>query len=228
MSSARHGTARAPENLDTGLLLIHFKAPWRKAPGVTEPSSVDTQTADPDSGLLERIAKGDHAAYALFVDRHLDRLLAFVQRTLVSRDDAEDVVQEAFLKVWTHANRWQDRGTKASTWLHQIALNLCRDRWRKERGNTVELDENLRSDGTEPEQQLLEDDQALRVHTALQQLPDRQRVAVVLTHFQGMTNPEAAVILSCSVEAMESLLSRARRTLRHTLLDEQHTRKELP
>ncbi len=206
---------------------MRFQAPWRDSPGVAEPTP-SAALIDPDSGLLARIAEGDHAAYSLFVDRHLDRLLAFVQRTIGSRDDAEDIVQESFLRVWTHAARWQDRGTKVSTWLHQIALNLCRDRWRKQHGDMHELDENIVAPDAGPERQTLDDDQAQRVHNALQGLPERQRVAVVLTHFQGMSNPEAAATLDTTVEAVESLLGRARRALRKNLLEDHPGSKDLP
>lgn len=201
-------------------LKMWFQASRQRSPPVAEPDPALDQHNDPDIPLLRRIAAGDSHACSMLVERHMDRLLAFVERSTGSREDAEEIVQETFLRAWQHAPRWQDRGVLFSTWLHQVAVNQCRDRWRRKPGETVELDTNLADNQPGPQQQFLQADQSARVRSALQQLPERQRLAIVLSHYQGLSNPQAAQVLECSVEAVESLLSRARRELRRTLFHE--------
>lgn len=201
-----------------------FQAPQHHSPQAAEPTR--TLASESDADLLRRIGQSDHAAYSELVKRHLDRLLAFVERTMGSRTEAEDIVQESFLRVWQHASRWNERGVQFSTWLHQVALNLCRDRWRRNTGDNVELDPTILDQQPGPETRTLQAAQSGRVQAALQALPKRQRVAIVLTHYQGLSNPEAATVLECSVEAVESLLSRARRQLRQQLIGEQSNLQE--
>lgn len=192
-------------------MLMPWSPPWVVAAEQARPE-------DPDLPLLGRIASGDQAAYALLLERHLDRILAFAERHLGERAEAEDVAQEVFLRAWQQAGRWQPRGARFSTWLHQVALNLCRDRWRRAGGEVLPLDETLPCPDPEPEAQAARADEAARVHQALRALPERQRAAVLLAHFQGLSNPEIGQVLDCSVEAVESLLSRARRSLKKGLL----------
>lgn len=190
---------------------------------VTDTAKRESESDTPivtDSELLARIAREDHAAFATLLKRHLDRVLAFVERTTGCREDAEEIVQESFLRVWNHAARWDDRGVQFSTWLHQVALNLCRDRWRRQKAPAVELEASLPDQQPGPESQMLRVDQSSRVRAALLALPERQRVAIVLSHYQGLSNPETAEVLKCSVEAVESLLGRARRQLRKCLLEQ--------
>lgn len=179
--------------------------------------------SDPDTALLERIAEGDAQAFELLVSRHVDRILAFVQRMLGSREDAEDVTQEVFLKAWQWAARWRSGEARFSTWLHTVALNACRQRWRRASPETSELNEELVSPLPQPDVALDADLQAQRVRLALSELPERQRAAMVLSHYQGMSNIESADILGVSVEAVESLLGRARRSLRKRLVAEFET-----
>lgn len=175
-----------------------------------------------DDELVAAVASGDEAACRELMDRHLPRVTALARRILGNRADAEDVAQEVFLRVWTHAERWEPGRAQFGTWLHRVAANLCLDRLRKNRGGTEDIDAipEPASEEPGPDRQLEQNELAARVEAALQALPERQRTAIVLSHYQGLTNIEAAEILEITVEAVESLLSRARRQLRSSLATE--------
>lgn len=177
-------------------------------------------TDDDDEALLRRIAGGDRLACAALVDRHLPRIHALAVRLLGNAADADEVAQDVFVRVWEHAARWRPQGARFTTWLHQVALNASRDRLRRRR-ETLPLDalDPVAQDAT-PEQRLQQDTVAARVRAALAMLPERQREALVLCHFQELPQAEAAAVLGVSVDALESLLARGRRGLRQHLLDE--------
>lgn len=173
--------------------------------------------ADPDLPLLERIAQGEARACGLLLQRHLTRLHALATRMLGSAADADEVCQDVFLRAWQQAPRWQPGAARFSTWLHQVALNLCRDRLRVRR-ESLPLDAVAEAvDEDTPERHHRRADRAAQVRAALQSLPERQREAVLLCHYQGMGNMEAAQVMELSVEALESLLGRGRRALRLAL-----------
>ncbi len=171
-----------------------------------------------DDDLAEAAARGDRAAGRELVRRHLGPLVSFAHRLLGNRADAEDVAQDAFLALWTHAGRWR-RGGSASlrTWLFRIAYNRAVDRLRRK--PAVPLDAILEPPDPAPgaEAVMARDAVARRVAEAMAALPERQRAALLLRHFDGLSNPEIAAVLGVGVEAVESLLSRGRRTLRTTL-----------
>lgn len=176
--------------------------------------------ADPDGALLAPAAAGDEAAFAQLVDRHLARLHALAWRALGSRTDAEDVAQEALLRAWRQLPEWQPGRALFSTWLQRVALNLVNDRLRARREQVPIEDAGLASEAASPDRTASQAQRAARVRQALQALPERQRDAILLCHFEGLGNIEAAAALEVSVEALESLVSRARRALRHLLSDE--------
>ncbi len=133
--------------------------------------------------------------------------------------EAEDVAQEAFLRIWRQAPKWTPGAAKFDTWLHRVALNLCYDRLRRRRERpTDEVPEQI-DPAPLADRRLESRDTGLRVNAALAALPERQREAIVLCHYQEMGNIEAAAALQISVEALESLLSRGRRALRVALAD---------
>ena len=148
---------------------------------------------------------------------HLPRITAFAARTLGDRTEAEDVAQETFMRLWTHASRWEPGRARLTTWLHRVALNLCRDRLR--RASHQALDDVPEPVDPRPEMStVLHRRQVVgRVQDALMLLTDSQRAALALCHYQGFRNADAAEILGVTVEALESLLARARRTLRERL-----------
>lgn len=175
--------------------------------------------ADPDEDLLRRVGQGDPAAVQAMVARKLPRMLALAQRMLGDPVEAEDVAQEALLRAWRQAPRWTPGKAKFDTWLHRVGLNLCYDRLRRRREVPTEAPPDRPDDGPAPDRGLIAADVGRRVEAALQALPERQREAVVLCHYQELGNIEAAEAMGVSVEALESLLSRGRRALRQALVD---------
>jgi RNA polymerase sigma-70 factor (ECF subfamily) len=173
---------------------------------------------DPDELLVRQVARGDAAAMARLVSAKLPRMLALARRMLGEASEAEDVAQDVFLRVWRDAGRWRPGAARFDSWLHRVALNLCYDRLRRRERPTADLPEQA-DEGPPPDRGLLAQDVARRVEAALQSLPDRQREAVVLCHYQEMSNIEAAQVMELSVDALESLLARGRRALRAQLID---------
>ncbi len=171
---------------------------------------------DPDAALLARIAGGDEAATRAAVSAKLPRVLALASRMLGDASEAEDVAQETFVRMWRHAARWRPGGARFDTWLHTVTLNLCRDRLRRRRETTMPVLPDIADQA--PAVDIAMDDAARsrRVEAAIAALPDRQREAILLVHYQDLTNIAAAQVLEVSVEALESLLARGRRTLRAT------------
>lgn len=176
-----------------------------------------------DDELVALVAQGDETACRLLVDRHLPRMIAVARRMMGNQADAEEVAQEVFLRVWTHADRWEPGRAQFTTWLHRVATNLCLDRLRRRTMDDIDSIPEPASDEPGPDVLFEQQELASRVEIALQALPARQRAAVTLTHFQGLTNIEAAETLEISVEAVESLLGRARMALRVSLATEKDT-----
>jgi RNA polymerase sigma-70 factor (ECF subfamily) len=183
-----------------------------------------SSTDDPDGNLVKRIASGDGAAAQELIDRHLSAIIGVGFRMLGSRTEAEDIAQEVFLKVWTNAAKWQPGQAKYSTWLHRVAMNQCLDRLRKRREVLMDTLPEREDESPNALETLQSTEQSDQVQRAINTLPDRQRTAITLCHFQGMSNLEASEVMSISVEALESLLSRARRGLKDKLM---HKREEL-
>lgn len=170
-----------------------------------------------DVELVRRVAAGDGAASRILVDRHLRSLVRFAYRMLGDVNEAEDVAQETFLRLWKNASRWEPRA-KLSTWLFRVAHNLSVDRLRARRDVSVSrLPE--RADPKAPVvEQMERGERDLAVARALEGLAERQRTAISLVYYEGMSNREAADIMGVQVDALESLLSRGRRSLRKALL----------
>ena len=171
--------------------------------------------AVPDETLLVLYARGDAEAARELTDRMLPRALSVATRVLGDRAEAEDVAQEAMLRLWRIAPDWQTGQAKVSTWLYRVAMNLCIDLQRKRRGGTVALDDAPDPADNAPSaaEQLVAKARSDALQDALAQLPDRQRQAVVLRHLEELANPEIAEILGVSVEAVESLVARGKRGL---------------
>lgn len=173
-----------------------------------------------DEALLARIAAGEAAAERAIVARKLPRILGLAVRMLADREEAEDVSQEAFIRIWRQAPRWRSGEARFDTWLHTVVLNLCRDRLRRRRETTVAEPPEVADPAPGAEHGLVRQAERVAVAAALAALPERQREAIVLQYYQELSNGEAAAVLGVSVEALESLLSRARRTLRDRLRNE--------
>ncbi|MCA3441329.1 MAG: RNA polymerase sigma factor [Rhodobacter sp.] len=177
------------------------------------PMALDALSDVSDEALLVLYANGDPWAARALTLRLTPRLLGFAALMLADRTEAEDVTQEAMLRLWRMAPDWRQGEAKVATWLYRVASNLCLDRLRKSRPRGLE-------EVAEPEDaapgavaRLIEADRMLALDKALAALPDRQRQAVVLRHIEGLTNPEIAAVMDIGVEAVESLVARGKKGL---------------
>jgi len=172
---------------------------------------------DPDQDLIARVGQGDPAAVRAMVARKLPRLLGVATRMLGDRSEAEDVAQEAFMRLWRQAGRWRPGAALFDTWLHRVTLNLCYDRLRRRREITTDAVPEQADPAARADQSMIDQARDARLAAAIAGLPERQRAALVLQYYEGLSNIEAAAAMEIGVEALESLLSRARRTLRDRL-----------
>lgn len=169
-----------------------------------------------DADLLRRVAEGDRIACRHLSQQHLGRITTFARRMLNDPFEAEDVAQEAFFKLWSQAGSWRAEA-RIDTWLHRVTHNLCVDRLRKNRESLPgELPEMIDETPT-PLEQHQQKQVSQWVENALEALPERQRAAIVLFHYQDISVQDAADILGVSLDAMESLLTRGRRGLKQSL-----------
>ncbi|MES0824788.1 RNA polymerase sigma factor [Ruegeria sp. SCP11] len=166
-----------------------------------------------DDALLRQFAEGDAAAARALTDRLGPKCFSVAQRMLGNRAEAEDVTQDAMMRLWQMAPKWVAGQAKVSTWLYRVTLNLCVDVLRKKRPDRLD-------DVPEPEDEDLSAADRLQeaarkdaLQMALSQLPDRQRQAVILRHIEELPNPEIAGIMGISTEAVESLTARGKRAL---------------
>jgi RNA polymerase sigma-70 factor, ECF subfamily len=179
-------------------------------------STLEASQVDDDTDLerMQKVGRGDQRAYRELVDRYLASITRFAQRLLNDAGEAEEVAQETFLRLWTQASKFEPRA-KPKTWLYRIARNQCIDRLRKRRDASADLD--ALPGGDRPSGLLARKETAEEVERALAALPERQRAAITLVHYEGLDGSEACEVLDVSSEALESLLARGRRSLREQL-----------
>lgn len=171
-----------------------------------------------DEVLMAQIAGGDKQAFQMLAQRHMNLLYSVAFRMYPQRADAEEIVQEALLRLWSKAHLWRaGTGAAVSTWIYRLAYNLCIDHKRRSALQTVALDETQEDSGHGPDVTLQQNQTGEIVKRALQALPERQRAALVLCHYQGLSNAEAADVMGTSVKGVEALLVRARQALKKEL-----------
>jgi len=169
-----------------------------------------------DQELMERVSRGDAVAFQILVDSGLSRILAVARRMLGDDMEAEDVAQDVFLRLWRQADKWDGGRAKVSTWLYRVTVNSCIDRLRARREDTVKELPELAHQATQV-QAMEEEDLQRYMDEALQALPERQRTALVLFHYEDLSMSAVSEIMDASVEAVESLLGRGRRALKKDL-----------
>jgi len=171
-----------------------------------------------DDALLSAIAQQDRQAFLRLMERHSRKCLALAQRVSGRKEDAEEIVQEAFLKIWLNADRWRPGGNaRFSTWLYRIVLNLCIDRKRRPKFEELEEADSIPDPTAHDLSALAAAERSLMLDRALAQLPERQRAAVAVYYFGDIGSAEAAASLDLSLSAFESLLVRGRKGLRRIL-----------
>ncbi|WP_099826352.1 RNA polymerase sigma factor [Oceaniglobus indicus] len=183
-----------------------------------------TPASDPaasgDAALLAAFAAGDLGAARVLTLRIAPRVLGYCTRMLGGdRAEAEDVTQEAMLRLWRIAPDWEPDRAKVSTWVFRVATNLCLDRLRRA-GRAVDIGavDEPEDDAPDVAERMLDADRADALNAALRALPDRQRQAVVLRHIEGMANPEIAEVMDIGTAAVESLTARGKRALTAMLM----------
>jgi RNA polymerase sigma factor (sigma-70 family) len=194
---------------------VRERVPVAAVPAAPPPRLVDQEEAR----LMRALAAGDRHASEALVTRHLARIVAFADRMLGDGAEAEDVAQEAFTRLWQQASRWDPARARVATWLHRVASNLCIDRLRRRRTEPLDDATGTPDGGAGPAARASATELGAHVRAALAALPERQRTAVTLCHYQGMRQDEAAHVLDVSIDALESLLARGRRAMRERLRD---------
>jgi RNA polymerase sigma-70 factor (ECF subfamily) len=169
-----------------------------------------------DESLISQIQEGSHVAFATLVNRHSNRFYRIAYRLVSSKDDAEDIVQDAFLKLWNRPNLWDpSKGTKFTTWFYRVIINLCLDHRKKKK--LVNLSEGIEFADEKPGADVLLDvhqKQAL-LERLICELPERQQLAINLCFYEGLSNNDAAQIIGVRVKALQSLIMRAKTTLKY-------------
>jgi len=177
-------------------------------------ASPDPFADAPDAALLVAYANGDGQAARILTTRLLPRVLAQATRMLGSQTEAEDIAQDAMMRLWKIAPDWRQGEAQVSTWLYRVVANLCTDRLRKRRG-AVSLDQVSEPLDAAPSvvAQMQTQARMTALSEALAQMPERQAQAVSLRHLEGLANPEIAQIMDISVRSVESLTARGKRAL---------------
>jgi len=165
---------------------------------------------------MARVARGDERAFQQLSRRHLPAMLGLARRILGNAAEAEDVAQEAFMRVWTHAPRWQPLA-QFRTWLARVVTNLCLDRKRRAPWVELEAAGEIVDPALGAGDKIEGDERERMLTAAIEKLPVRQRSAIVLTYSEGMSNAQVAEILDTSVSAVETLLVRGKQNLRRVL-----------
>jgi len=168
-----------------------------------------------DHALMARVAHRDEGAFEELTVRHLKSMIAVSQRILRNAAEADEVAQESFLRLWTQAPRWDPNGTGCvRTWLSRVVTNLSLDRLRRRRSVPLDDIDEIEDLAQGAFDTLKDQDRKKLVQRLLDTLPERQKVAVILSYFEEMTGRDIALSMELTEGAVESLLVRARRTLR--------------
>ena len=192
-------------------------APCRADPAARESGPAVSPIQDPDEDLLNRLAANDEAAFRMLVERHIDRAFAIALRIVGSRADAEDVVQDSLLKVWTHRGSWQHGRAKFSTWLYRVITNRCIDLRRQPRSDDIDAVPEPVDTQPDAASTIQRNETTALLEKAMQLLPEQQRVAVIFSYHEDMSNAEIAEVMNTTVAAVESLLKRGRQQLKAAL-----------
>jgi RNA polymerase sigma-70 factor (ECF subfamily) len=179
------------------------------------PSEVD------DEALVARVAARDEGAFRLLADRHLGRIVRLAQKMTGSAADADEIAQEALLRIWLNAERYQPRRARLATWIYRIVYNLSVDRLRRPRQEPIDAAGEVSDPAPSALDALAERSDLIRLRAALARLPERQRAALVLFYYEELSGEDAAEVLGLSLRAFWSLLHRARQAVQHDL-QEQH------
>ena len=172
-----------------------------------------------DEDLMGRVQKADHGAFSVLVNRHTRMFFSAAYRMYPNINEAEDIVQEAFLKLWARPQIWDPgKGAKFTTWFYRVVTNLAIDHARRQK-NTKGSDvlDRIMDKTPDQEETLEERQKQLLMEAAIAELPERQKVALNLCFYEGLSNKDAAEVMDINVKALESLLMRAKKGLKDIL-----------
>lgn len=168
-----------------------------------------------DHELLALIQDGNGQAFALLVERHTQRFYRLAYRYLQSREEAEDVVQDAFLKLWENPAIWQaERNSKFTTWFYRVVVNLCLDWRKKKRPAALDDDLPLIDERAPADETMIRAQEQRVLEKEIAALPERQRIALNLCFDEGLSNQDAAEVMGINLKALQSLIMRAKTTLK--------------
>jgi RNA polymerase sigma-70 factor (ECF subfamily) len=171
-----------------------------------------------DQELLALIQGGSHMAFAELVERHTTRFYRLAYRYVQNRETAEDLVQDAFLRLWENPATWQpDRNSKFTTWFYRIVVNLCLDWQKKKRPVLLDEDLPLADERESADEAMIRNQEQRLLEKAIAALPERQRTAVNLCFDEGLSNQEAAEAMGVNLKALQSLIMRAKTTLKERM-----------
>lgn len=174
---------------------------------------------EPDEGLIGRIQKGDHQAFALLVKRHTDKFYGLAWRLLGNDAEADDVVQDAFLKLWAQPDLFKiDGGAKFTTWFYRVVSNMALDKLRGRKRWGGEVPEEMADSGKLSDQGYEEKEMQTQIEQSINALPERQKLALNLCFYQDVSVQDAAGIIGVGEKAVELLLMRAKTGLRNDLI----------
>jgi RNA polymerase sigma-70 factor (ECF subfamily) len=178
-----------------------------------------------DEALMLAVAARQQQAFRILMGRHMPRALRVAQRVVRNAAEADEIGQEAFLRIWTRAASFDPAVARFTTWLYRIVLNLAFDRVRRPAFAPIEDAGDVRDDRPEPVERLIADQERRMLEQAMAQLSDRQRGAIALFHMEGLSGEESAAAMNISAKAFESLLARARIALRDNVKKLQDDRR---
>lgn len=175
---------------------------------------------DPDAQLMLAFRNGDESAFAEIFVRHRSRILNIAFRFLGDRDSAQDVAQDVFLKLYTSPGAYRPDAA-FSTWLYRVTANACMDEMRKRKRSrsvfTDDLPESAADPAATPEARAASSELERKVRAAIASLPEKQRLAIILQRYEGLSYQQVADVMKTSVASVESLLFRAKASLRDRL-----------
>ena len=182
-------------------------------------SAASRLAEESDQTLAALISQGDAIAFQVLMERHINMHLSFAERMMGNRQEAEDIVQDAFSKLWIHAEKFDPSRSKFTTWFYRIVMNRCLDKKRKKTSLPLPQNYETVDQREDPSESLAKKQRERTIRQALNKIPGRQRAAINLCYFEGLSNQQAADILKLNIKALESLLCRGRKNLK-TLLEE--------
>jgi RNA polymerase sigma-70 factor (ECF subfamily) len=171
-----------------------------------------------DQELLALIQEGSHQAFAELVQRHTERFYRLAYRYVQNRETAEDLVQDAFVRLWENPASWRpDRNSKFTTWFYRIVVNLCLDWQKKKRPMPLDEDMPLAYERESADEAMIRIQEQRLLEKEIAALPERQRMALNLCFDEGLSNQEAAEAMGVNLKALQSLIMRAKTTLKERM-----------